>query len=159
MKVYDEKIDRVETHIKEHLRDRLATAKNANEMFRVFSKFNALFVRPKIKAAIQEYQAQLIEHVKEDIRKLHERFKNRYPNSQAALMSTLRDLPPISGAIIWARQIGTFVMGFLFNRFSSSLTSTVSFRTTTQNLYATCGRCTRKTLGGRCSGSTTEGRL
>ncbi|KAK7019538.1 hypothetical protein R3P38DRAFT_3553475 [Favolaschia claudopus] len=29
------------------LRDRLGTARNANEMFRVFSKFNALFVRPK----------------------------------------------------------------------------------------------------------------
>jgi hypothetical protein len=30
------------------LRDRLGAARNANEMFRVFSKFNALFVRPKV---------------------------------------------------------------------------------------------------------------
>ncbi|KNC98573.1 uncharacterized protein SPPG_06258 [Spizellomyces punctatus DAOM BR117] len=87
------------------LRDRLGTAKNANEMFRVFSKFNALFVRPKIRGAIQEYQAHLIESVKDDIKKLHDKFKVHYRNSQAYKMSQLRDLPPISGAIIWARQI------------------------------------------------------
>lgn len=43
--------------------------------------------------------------MKEDIKKLHERFKNKYVNSQASVMSNLRDLPPVSGAIIWARQI------------------------------------------------------
>lgn len=52
MKVYDEKIDKVETHIKEQLRDRLAMAKNANEMFRVFSKFNALFYRPRVSGSL-----------------------------------------------------------------------------------------------------------
>jgi len=57
----------VENSIIARLRDRLATAKTANEMFRVFSKFNALFVRPKIRGAIQEYQTQLIENVKTDI--------------------------------------------------------------------------------------------
>lgn len=66
--LYNERISRVENTIIVSLRDRLATCKNANEMFRVFGKFNALFVRPKIRGAIQEYQAQLIENVKEDIR-------------------------------------------------------------------------------------------
>jgi dynein heavy chain 1 len=66
--LYNERISRVENTIIISLRDRLATCKNANEMFRVFGKFNALFVRPKIRGAIQEYQAQLIENVKEDIR-------------------------------------------------------------------------------------------
>jgi dynein heavy chain 1 len=83
----------------------LATAKNANEMFRVFSKFNALFVRPRIKGAIQEYQAQLIQRVKQDISALHEKFKLKYNNSEAYYMSQLRDLPPVTGAIIWARQL------------------------------------------------------
>ncbi len=45
---YNEKVSRVENQIITRLRDRLASAKNANEMFRVFSKFNALFVRPKV---------------------------------------------------------------------------------------------------------------
>ena len=74
-------------------------------MFRVFSKYNALFVRPKIRGAIQEYQNQLIDNVKTDIAGLHDRFKLQYGNSEAHAMAQLRDLPPISGAIIWARQI------------------------------------------------------
>ncbi|KAK9719430.1 dynein heavy chain [Basidiobolus ranarum] len=102
---YNERVSRVENQIIARLRDKLGTAKNANEMFRVFSKFNALFVRPKIRGAIQEYQTQLIDSVKEDIKKLHDKFKMQYRNSEAYHMSGLRDLPPISGAIIWARQI------------------------------------------------------
>ncbi|KAG0004346.1 hypothetical protein BGZ79_009578 [Entomortierella chlamydospora] len=102
---YSERVSRVENQIIAQLRDRLGIAKNANEMFRVFSKFNALFVRPKIRGAIQEYQTQLIEKVKDDIKKLHDKFKMQYRHSDAYHMSQLRDLPPISGHIIWARQI------------------------------------------------------
>jgi dynein heavy chain 1 len=102
---YNERTSRVENSIIARLRDRLATAKTANEMFRVFSKFNALFVRPKIRGAIQEYQTQLIESVKQDIAALHERFKQQYGHSEAHAMAQLHDLPPISGAIIWAKQI------------------------------------------------------
>lgn len=61
VKRYEERIDRVETRITAHLRDQLGTAKNANEMFRIFSRFNALFVRPHIRGAIREYQTQLIQ--------------------------------------------------------------------------------------------------
>ncbi|CAE7719370.1 nudA [Symbiodinium sp. CCMP2592] len=46
------------------LRDKLGAAKTATEMFRVFSRFNALFVRPRIRRAIQEYQSSLIQQVK-----------------------------------------------------------------------------------------------
>ncbi|KIJ14883.1 hypothetical protein PAXINDRAFT_169564 [Paxillus involutus ATCC 200175] len=102
---YNERVARVENQIIARLRDRLGTARNANEMFRVFSKFNALFVRPKIRGAIQEYQTQLIESVKEDIKRLHDKFKTQYRFSEAYHMSQMRDLPPIAGAIIWARQI------------------------------------------------------
>ena len=102
---YNDRVSRVENQIIARLRDRLGIAKNANEMFRVFSKFNALFVRPKIRGAIQEYQTQLIEKVKDDIKKLHDKFKMQYRHSDAYHMSQLRDLPPISGHIIWARQI------------------------------------------------------
>ncbi|KAB8270794.1 dynein heavy chain, N-terminal region 1-domain-containing protein [Aspergillus minisclerotigenes] len=102
---YNERTSRVENSIIARLRDRLATAKNANEMFRVFSKFNALLVRPKIRGAIGEYQTQLIDNVKQDISSLHERFKQQYGHSEAHAMAQLRDLPPVSGAIVWARQI------------------------------------------------------
>ena len=51
---YNERVSRVENQIIARLRDRLGTARNANEMFRVFSKFNALFVRPKVCPFIHE---------------------------------------------------------------------------------------------------------
>ena len=47
---YNQRMSWVENQIIARLRDRLGTARNANEMFRVFSKFNALFVRPKVRA-------------------------------------------------------------------------------------------------------------
>ena len=91
-------------------------------MFRVFGRFNALFVRPKIRGAIQEWQTQLIDSVKDDIRRLQDKFTSSYrvraihidltrlttvlmQHSEAYHSSQLRDLPPISGAIIWAKQI------------------------------------------------------
>lgn len=49
---YNERVARVENQIIARLRDRLGTARNANEMFRVFSKFNALFVRPKVRLTL-----------------------------------------------------------------------------------------------------------
>jgi hypothetical protein len=45
---YIERVSRVENQNIARLRDRLGTARNANEMFRVFSKFNVLFVPPKV---------------------------------------------------------------------------------------------------------------
>ncbi|KAL1414837.1 hypothetical protein MTO96_007102 [Rhipicephalus appendiculatus] len=94
VKRYEERIDRVEARITGRLRDQLGTAKNANEMFRIFSRFNALFVRPHIRGAIREYQTQLMQRVKDDIEALHEKFKVQYTQSKACLMSKERDLPP-----------------------------------------------------------------
>uniref|UniRef100_A0A1I8II96 Dynein heavy chain, cytoplasmic n=1 Tax=Macrostomum lignano TaxID=282301 RepID=A0A1I8II96_9PLAT len=102
---YEERIDRVEARITTRLRDLLGTAKNANEMFRIFSRFNALLVRPHIRGAIREYQTQLIQRVKDDIEKLHTKFKEQYSDTTACKMSRVRDIPPVAGSIIWARQI------------------------------------------------------
>ena len=44
-------------------------------MFRIFSRYNALFVRAHIRGAIREYQTQLIQRVKDDIETLHNKFK------------------------------------------------------------------------------------
>jgi dynein heavy chain 1, cytosolic len=102
---YTERTSRVENSIIARLRDRLATAKTANEMFRVFSKFNALLVRPKVRGAIGEYQTQLLDNVKNDIAALHERYKQQYGGSETQMMSQLRDIPPVAGSILWVRQI------------------------------------------------------
>lgn len=105
---YEERIDRVESCITARLRDQLGTAKSANEMFRIFSRYNVLFVRPRIKGAIREYQTQLIQRVKDDIETLHENFKVKsiqYHQSKTAMMGRVRDIPPTSGLIIWTKQI------------------------------------------------------
>ena len=46
--MYNERVSHVESQIIVRLRDRLGMVRNANKMFRVFSKFNALFVQPKV---------------------------------------------------------------------------------------------------------------
>ncbi|ETN45168.1 uncharacterized protein HMPREF1541_10045 [Cyphellophora europaea CBS 101466] len=102
---YTERTSRVENSIIARLRDRLATAKTANEMFRVFAKFNALLVRPKVRGAIGEYQTQLLDNVKNDIAALHERYKGQYGGSETQMMAQLRDIPPVAGSILWVRQI------------------------------------------------------
>ena len=104
-KRYSERIETVEIRIIAKLNDQLSKAKNANEMFRIFKKFNALFVRPKIKGAIREYQTQLIERVKADIDHLHTKFKVQFAKTMNARMSEVRDLPPVSSLIIWVKQI------------------------------------------------------
>ena len=110
---YNERTSRVENSIIARLRDRLATAKTANEMFRVFGKFNALLVRQKVRGAIGEYQSQLLDNVKTDIARLHDRFKGQYGNSEAQMMAQLHDLPPVAGSIYWARQIERQLDGYM----------------------------------------------
>mmetsp|Transcript_12145 Transcript_12145/g.29873 ORF Transcript_12145/g.29873 Transcript_12145/m.29873 type:complete len:4768 (-) Transcript_12145:256-14559(-) len=106
VKKYHAKIEYVEADLEETIRKLLDKAKgDANEMFRVCSKFNDLFVRPRIQAAIREYQQPLIGTVQEGITKLYQMFKRDYVNSEAYKMSLAKDLPPVSGAIIWLRQI------------------------------------------------------
>ncbi len=102
---YTEKTSRVENSIITSLRERLSTSRNANDMFRVFSQYNSLFIRPKIRGAIREYQSLLMQNLKSEISTLQGRFKFQYGNSRSYAMSQLHDIPPISGTIIWANQM------------------------------------------------------
>ena len=117
---YNERVARVENQIIARLRDRLGTARNANEMFRVFSKFNALFVRPKIRGAIQEYQTQLIDSVKEDIKRLHDKVYHCFQAEAWFLtklflvqdaVSILRSVPHVPNARppsnFWSHYLGS----------------------------------------------------
>lgn len=56
------------------LRDQLGTAKNAKEMTRIFSRFNALIVGPDGRGAIREFQTPFIQRVKDEIEALHSSF-------------------------------------------------------------------------------------
>ena len=44
-------------------------------MFNIFTRYNVLFFRSRIRGAIREYQTQLIQGIKDDVESLHNRFK------------------------------------------------------------------------------------
>ena len=83
----------METLMAGNLRNRLGAAKDAKAMFGIFSTFNPLLVRPKIRAAIQEYQSKLLVQVKDDVRALQDRFKRKYGESEAARIAQVAGLP------------------------------------------------------------------
>jgi dynein heavy chain 1 len=88
-----------------NLRNSLAAARDAKDMLSIFSIFSPLLVRPKIRLAIQEYQNKLLVQVKDDVKALQERFTRQYANSQASCVMATREVPPLAGSIIWARQL------------------------------------------------------
>ena len=87
-------------------------------MFRIFNKFNKLFVRPHIRGAIQEYQSDLLEKVQKKITQLREKFVKKYINTETAVIckvrkiakifnnfiytKKVRDVPNVAGSVIWA---------------------------------------------------------
>lgn len=110
---YNLRIDRVESRIVTSLRSALSAAQKASDMFAVFAKFNALFVRPRIRGAISEYQDVLIEQVATDIEQLASCLRSGYGASLERQMDQLRDIPPTAGHIVWARQMATQLEGLM----------------------------------------------
>jgi dynein heavy chain 1 len=105
MQRYRDQIGRIETQLAARLRDQLGGAKNADEMFAIFQRYNALFVRPHIRSAIREYQAKLIDRVKEDIDQLRAKYADEKNESRALILSRCIDIPPLSAKIMWIKQI------------------------------------------------------
>ncbi len=110
---YNLRIDRVESRIVLSLRTALSAAHKATDMFAVFSKFNALFIRPRIRGAISEYQDVLIEQVMTDIEALAGCLRDGYGASVERKMDKLRDIPPVAGHIVWARQLASQLEGLM----------------------------------------------
>lgn len=72
-------------------------------MFKVFSIFNVLFSRPRIRGAIQEYQNQLLGQVKKDIEQLKEKLIAE--NMKDQTLTRVRDFPRVSNRITWTKQL------------------------------------------------------
>ncbi|CAJ0934537.1 unnamed protein product, partial [Mesorhabditis belari] len=103
---YEEQVKRVENDITACLRDQLGAAKNAKEMFSIFSRYNALFVRPHIRGAIRAYQTQLIDKVKESITELQEIFAAKKNDQRHHdQLTSLFDIQPLSARITFVRNI------------------------------------------------------
>ena len=105
MNMYENRMEKIEEHITRTLGELLGGAKSADEMFRIFSLFNPLFFRQTIKNAVNSFRSVLVKNVREDVKKLQEKFKLRYDESHERITADLRDIPPLSGRIIWAKQI------------------------------------------------------
>lgn len=88
-----------------NLRDQLGSAKNANQMFKIFLKYNSLLERNNVRSSIKEYQIEFIKCVREEIDKLKEKYKQNYAQSKWARMSRVKDIPPMAAHIIWVKQL------------------------------------------------------
>lgn len=104
-KDFSHHIDLAETYITKRLREKLGGATNANEMFRIFSKFNGLYFRPRIKSAIEEYQSQLLKTVKDGIGFLEKKYVQKYEKTENRKICRVKDIPENPGKIIWVKQI------------------------------------------------------
>ena len=75
-KAYELSTAKIESQLTALLKQKLAKASTANEMFQVFNDYNQLLMRPKIKGTVAQYQAQLINQVEKDIEVLKKKLLN-----------------------------------------------------------------------------------
>lgn len=101
---YNKKTEKIEGQISNFLCIKLGSASNANEQFRIFSKFNKLISRQRIQNAIQEYQSQLVVSITQCLKDLKNKLFLNYENSSACHMSKIRGIPDTSGNVIWLKQ-------------------------------------------------------
>jgi dynein heavy chain 1 len=74
-------------------------------MFRVFARFNPPLARFRVRVFVKEFQLQLINTVGQAVQKLQSKFMHKYESSSASTIATLRGIPPVSGKILWAKQM------------------------------------------------------
>lgn len=74
-------------------------------MFRVFARFNPLLTRSRVRAAVKEFQLQLMNTVGQAVEKLQSKFTHKYESSPASTIASIRGIPPVSGKIMWAKQM------------------------------------------------------
>lgn len=110
--LYNERTLKVQNSIIQMLRKQLALAKNSNEMFEIFDNFKFLLAQDSIRNAVQEYQSQLLSVLKKDIKNLQSQF---FKQGEITTLFKLRDIPPVSATILWAKQIETR-LDFLIDR-------------------------------------------
>ena len=92
--LYEMRLERSEERITRLLEERLGNAKTAEEMFRVFAVFNPLFFRPAIRNAVNSFRTALVKNVREDVKRLQEKFQLRYDESLERATADIRDIPP-----------------------------------------------------------------
>ena len=102
---YNERVAQVESRLIERLQQGLARARTARERLRILAQYNRLFVRPRVRAAVQEYQTVLLQSVRADLEALRVRFQAGYRDSDAHIAAQLRHQPDIVGAVVWLGEM------------------------------------------------------
>jgi dynein heavy chain 1 len=103
---YEKRLEDVDKGLHAKISSQLEAAKgDSAALFRVCAKFNRLFERPRVKAAIRDHQDSLLSTVKKDIDLLQERLRQGYDGTPVVKLSDVHDLPRHGGAITWRRQI------------------------------------------------------
>lgn len=98
-KAYELSTAKIESQLTGLLKQKLAKAVTANEMFQVFNDYNKLLMRPKIKGTVAQYQSQLLNQVHKDIEVLKKKLLNQEKMDKTLIMT--RDIPEISEKIVW----------------------------------------------------------
>ncbi|BFZ56714.1 dynein heavy chain [Savitreella phatthalungensis] len=102
---YTSMLSAAEDSIIADLSTELSASDTTAHLFRSFARFSGLFVRPRIRNAVQEYQSQLVDRVKADVSVLQAKAHRKYIESDCHTLAQLHDVPIISGSVMWTRQI------------------------------------------------------
>ena len=99
---YFNHVTTLENTLMKTLRKQLENSKNSKEMFIIFEKYGPLMKRPRIVAAIREFQHQLFNNVKQDLQEV---------KHDISKFSTLRnvddlyDIQSVTSEIIWRKKL------------------------------------------------------
>lgn len=96
---YTQSTAEIETQFAILIKDKLSKAPTPKDKFIVFSFYNQLLKRKKVRGAIQNYQSDLLSQVKSDIDALSRRILQEKKHNHS--LSTARDFPDISNRVIW----------------------------------------------------------
>jgi dynein heavy chain 1 len=129
---YDKRIQQIEDTVVDELRVRLESQRNSNEMFQVFETYRALLERPRIRAAVQEYQSQLLSTVKSEITHLQTNFSLK---SDLDHVAHIKDYPNIAYTLQWANQTRA-KLSFLLEKIEVVLGKDWSSYAEGQKIYA-----------------------
>lgn len=112
-RVYSSRIGALEKAVITLMQQQLYESENSRDMFRIFSKFNVLFLRSNIRGAVIEHQNKLLDMVKREIHELQRKYRRPYTGSSYEALSHSRDVTDIAGSIQWARQFELRLDNFL----------------------------------------------
>lgn len=131
-KAYERRVHEIENQIVNGMRATLDKSINSNEMFHVFEDYRYLLERPRIRAATQEYQSQLLSIVKQEINFLQESFTKK---TDEGALASLFDYPPVALVLLWVKQVES-KLAFLMDRLELVLGKDWSLFAEGQKIFA-----------------------